>query len=227
MYGIHLKEELGIQLIGISGYSGTGKDTLARHIHMEYQDCYIESFAGPIKKGCEQIFGIPEPELNSVEGKKTIDPFWKASRREILQFVGTEMFRETIPKLLRQIQGDFWIQRLYGKLTGELLLEEDGVYGTGDTVIIPDVRFQNEVDFIESQGGVIISLIRSGYEERVIGIPGHASEKISELNFNPMKNYRIINDGTFVELYLAFEGILNSLRAINQISLANNGAENG
>ena len=48
----------GVKLIGISGHAGSGKDSLAQHLHRIYTDTWILPFAGPLKDSCAQAFGI-------------------------------------------------------------------------------------------------------------------------------------------------------------------------
>ena len=43
-----------LQLIGINGYAGAGKDTIAQYIGTRYQTTYIESFAANKKKKKEK-----------------------------------------------------------------------------------------------------------------------------------------------------------------------------
>jgi hypothetical protein len=206
-----------LQLIGIHGHAGAGKDTIAKYLYTFYQNVYIEHFADPLKAAASTAFGIPLDEFNDPKTKNTVHPYWKVSPRQIAQFMGTEMFRDTASKLLPQVGNDFWVQRLAGKLSAQLLLEDEGEYQEGDTVVISDVRFQNEVDFIISNGGVIITVERSGYEGNV-GIENHRSEA-GGLIIPTVQSYKLFNNSTIPELFTAVEGILPSMRAVNMINL--------
>lgn len=214
-----LRNHLGIQLIGISGAPESGKDTSALYLHGMFQDTYIEHFADPLKAAVSAAFGIDVSALNSTEQKKLIHPFWKTTNRKILQFFGTEMFRETINRLIAGTGPNFWVDRMYGKLTGELLLDGDGVYGEGDTVVIPDVRFQNEIDFIYAHGGITIFVKRRNHETDVGGFDGHASEQLSELRYDPHKHYLLVNDGTIPDLHTEIEKILPAIAEVHSIKL--------
>lgn len=194
-------QNLGIQLIGITGHAGVGKDTVADWIEMEYTDVYTESFADPLKQACAQAFGIDWPQFYSREHKEKKNEFWGVSPREIAQFVGTELFRDHIYKLSPRVRSDFWIWRMYGKLSGECRNQEtDGDYVSGDTVIIPDLRFQNEYDFVISQGGLVIRLLRPGCIGSV-GIEGHRSEAGIQQLYAPDQTHLIINDSDKETLY--------------------------
>lgn len=200
---------LGIQLIGIVGQAGAGKDTIASYIMGRYQNCYGQHFASPIKDACSAAFGIPRSHFTDPEFKEKLNEFWRVSPRKIAQFVGTEMFRDLAYKLV-SCGNDFWIHRHYGRLSGQLILDDDGVYEAGDTVLVPDVRFQNEIDYIEEQGGVLIHVIRPGQEGNV-GIYGHASEQHSRLNFPLQSTFRIINDSNLDDLSSRVRGVCNEL----------------
>jgi hypothetical protein len=138
-----------IQLIGIYGRAGSGKDTIAEYLYTHFKNVYSKAFAEPLKAAAAIAFGIDPDIFNNRAFKEQTNPFWGVSPRQIAQFFGTEMFRDTAPKLLGVEMGtNFWIHRLEGQLNGDLYTYEEGEYCDGDTVVIPDVRFQNEYDWI-------------------------------------------------------------------------------
>lgn len=200
-----------LKLIGIVGLAGSGKDTIASHIHTTFQNVYTHHFADAIKDACAVAFGIPLDAFYHREAKEQINLFWNLSPREIAQFVGTEMFRECLSAIYPHSQ-DFWIHRLQGRLEGSLIdPEKDGLYEQSDCVIVADVRFQNEVDWIERNGGTIIKVIRyTGDEQVTVGIPNHASEQVEFLYFtsNP---FLIINNSTLEELHARVNVIATNL----------------
>jgi hypothetical protein len=206
-----------IQLIGIAGHAGVGKDTLCKYIYDYHRDTYREAFADPLKHACSHAFGIDVEVFSDPQLKNVRNEFWEVSPRHIAQFVGTEMFRDVINKLTPEKFMSHWIRRMAGKISGECKLDHEGDYEPGDTIVIPDVRFQNEVDFIIANDGVVITLQRSGYEGNV-GIEGHASEAGGLVIPHPY-SYTIINNGTIPDMFNAFEGIIPSLRAVNNITL--------
>lgn len=164
----------GVSLIGITGHAGAGKDTVAEFLLATYANHYRYAFADPLKEAAAVAFGIPLQWFNSTSLKEVPHPNWNISPRKIAQFFGTELFRERIYQLLPSIESDFWVQRMIIRLNNQYVPEDEGTLGAGDTVVIPDVRFQNEYDWIISQGGIIIHLTRPGADGN-IGIPGHAS----------------------------------------------------
>lgn len=194
-----------LNIIGIYGHAGVGKDTVAGYIHGMYERVWGEAFALPLKKAVSKAFGIPEEWFHDRDIKELIHPIWGTSPRIIAQFVGTEMFRNLVSQIVPDIGKDFWIRRLEGKLNGVLLLDDEGEYDDGDTIIITDVRFQNEINWLEDVGGKLIHLTRNGFDGAV-GIPGHGSENPVALSSD---TFRIINDGTLEELYASIDAFIN------------------
>jgi hypothetical protein len=166
------------QLVGIVGHAGVGKDTAAIYLNSRYQNVYGEAFAGPLKKACAEMFGIDLVDFHDRAAKELTSPFWGISPRKIAQFVGTDLVRFHMAELLGlQAADNFWIRRLEGRLTGELVTpDNEGEYDETDIVCITDVRFQNEYDWILENGGKILHIIRPGCDGNV-GIPGHYSER--------------------------------------------------
>jgi hypothetical protein len=202
------------KLVGIHGHAGTGKDTVAAYLHQYFKDVYIEAFADPLKKACEQAFGIPLPYFHNPDFKEEVVPVWNTTPRKIAQFFGTEMFRETISALLGpEFSGQFWVRRLEGKLIGALKLEDEGDYAPDDIVVIPDVRFQNEYDWIMKNKGVVIHLTRPGKDGN-IGIQNHASEAGIHHNV-PERTYFINNTGSIGDLYNEVDRFVSTFTYLN------------
>lgn len=146
-------------LIGISGHAGSGKTTLANLITDYYLAYKKFSFAYTLKFATEEIFTLGQFYQDD---KETKDNYWKLSARELYQFIGTEVFRETFGS-------DFWIKVLQRKLISIYDSPHDVL------VVIDDVRFQEEADWIVSSGGSMIHLTREGVDGKV-GILNHTSE---------------------------------------------------
>lgn len=198
----------GLQLIGICGHAGVGKDTVARYIHHSYHNCWIEAFADSLKEAAAYAFGLSIDSFYDPDKKEDVHQYWGVSPRMIAQFLGTEMFREHIWKLLPADSQDFWVRRLAGKLSGDLVGFDGEImqYDAEDTVVIPDVRFQNEYDFITANNGIIIHLTRPGYDGN-IGISSHQSE--AGFHFNkPEVTWHIDNSNRLDDLYTEVDTII-------------------
>jgi len=191
------------KLIGICGHAGSGKDTVASYIHLNHDNTWKLAFAKVLKQAAAKLFGLDPEDFDDREWKERHDKYWGVSPRQMAQFFGTEMVRETLPKLIPGIESDFWIHRLIMTLRGE---DDSAEYDSDDVVVISDVRFQNEYDWIIAQGGIIIHLTRPG-ADGTVGIPGHASE--AGIDFHAShQTYHLINDSTLEELYAQVNDVL-------------------
>jgi len=103
--------------------------------------------------------------------------------REVLQFVGTNLFRN-------QLDPDIWVQSVYRKK-----------YRDDDIVVVADCRFPNECDFAKGQG-ILISVER----ETGLASDGHASE--TALDDYTNYDHVIDNNGSFDELRRKLNTIL-------------------
>lgn len=203
------------KLIGIHGHAGVGKSTVASYINEWYQDCYIESFADSLKAAASLAFGIPERHFHNSEVKELDNPYWNVSPRKIAQFFGTEMFRQTVQSLVPNIDDKFWIKRLEGKLSGQLVLDGEGEYNKDDCVIVPDVRFQNEYNWIMDNDGVVLFLSRDGRTGNV-GISNHSSEAGITITHTG-RTYEIINNSSIGDLYNAIDTFIETFPYLNLV----------
>ena len=79
-------------VIGFCGQTKHGKSTLANYTTKKYGFVEI-AFATPLKLCCMHAFGFTHKQLFGNK-KDTVDNYWGVTPREILQFVGTEVFRQ-------------------------------------------------------------------------------------------------------------------------------------
>jgi hypothetical protein len=198
-----------LKLIGIHGHAGVGKDTAAAWICQNYENCYGEAFAKPLKAACAAAFGLPIEHFNDPQLKEQ-ETFWGVSPRKIAQFVGTEMFRNLTGQLYLHTNNSHWIDLLEARLIGESAPPAgEGFYEPGDCVIISDVRFQDEADWILKNGGTILNILRPGHFGYV-GIPGHASE--SGILFEQGQSVFVLyNDSSLEVLYAQLTLIIDKL----------------
>lgn len=182
----------GVKLIGLHGKAGSGKDTVCDFLIGTYKDMYPESFVGPLKKGLAEIFGIPLEHFEQRDIKEITNPYWDRSPRWLAQYFGTEVLREHIDEY-------FWIKRLALRLNADSDTHPEwGAYDSNDTVVISDVRFQNEYDWVIANQGIIIHLTRDG-ADGTVGIANHPSEQDINLH-NKERTYVCENNGTIIDL---------------------------
>lgn len=171
-------------LIGIHGKAGAGKDTLADIFVKEYgYEKY--SFAKPLKDAVKAIFGWDERHVNG-ELKEVNDPFYGFSPRHAMQTLGTEWGRVCL-------RNDLWT-----RIAQQIIYKKENI-------VIPDVRFDNEAEFILENKGLLLHVVRPSQE--TIGLSAHASERgITDIDKIAQ---RVINDGSISKLQIeAFEIIM-------------------
>ena len=164
-------------LIGLTGAPGCGKDTLAYEItkiglYRQYR------FADPIKAMLTEL-GIPLSVWEDHDLKEKELPWLGKSPRYLAQTLGTEWARNLV-------HTELWA-----------LLAKQNWEAEPTNMVISDVRFPNESQWIKDAGGMIIQIIRDA--DHQIDNKGHASEAgIPAEHIDA----RICNVGTPEELYL-------------------------
>lgn len=170
-----------MKIIALGGLAGAGKDECAKALiadgwtHLKFADpiweCLIALDIEVFYRGCWiKLNGIIE-QLGREEAKRQI-PYV----RRFLQRIGTEMGRGVFGE-------DFWVDHMRARIEG----------WTSDelSVVITDVRYQNEADLIGKLGGQVILIHRPGVTQGT-----HVSEA---LNFD--HDREILNDGSIEELH--------------------------
>ena len=150
-----------VQLIGIHGPLNGGKDTIGNYIQAKHPDRFRRySFASPIKRACQVLFGFTPNQMEDRLLKEATDPFWGFSPRTAMQRLGTEYGRQ----MMRE---DVWIQRA--------AMEHQRNTEQRAGTIVTDVRFENEAIWIRSQPNAILIYIEVPNLERDAKY-NHASE---------------------------------------------------
>ena len=194
-----------LNLIAFHGLPGSGKDTASEYLQKTRENTYGESFAGPLKRAAAKLWGIPISYFEDRNIKEESNYYWDMSPRQMAQYFGTELVRA-------HLSHDHWIKHLEGRLLGELCSEdwdEPSIYDSGDTVVISDLRFQNEYEWVIKHGGIVIHLVRP--EAVPVGIANHPSN--ASITFSATeRTYHLNNNRTFEDLYGAIDGILQSAK---------------
>jgi hypothetical protein len=165
-------------IIGLGHQKGVGKDEVGKYLRSFY-GMHRVAFADHIKKVCAAMFRLTADEM---EDKEYIHPYWQLTIREMYQKVGVS-FRETFGK-------DVWIKAAN-------LVEMDKYHGH---VVVTDVRFQNEFDFIREHGGHLVKICRK---------TGSVDSHISEHDLDNAKWDSVIeNNGTLDELYSIVDAMM-------------------
>ena len=167
-------------LFGICGKAGSGKDTIGDYLVNSYGFKKI-ALADPIKRLVEDIFVLSHEEVHDRVRREEPMPDWDNwSVRKLLQFIGTEMFRN-------QLFDDIWVKSLWKRVNSD----KDSNY------VVTDIRFPNELSYLRdnsSKDFVSVKVVRDGCKGSV-GIQGHESEK-----YELETDFLIKNDGTIEDL---------------------------
>ena len=145
-------------IIGICGFIGSGKDTIADYL-VNLHHFRRESFANTLKDAVAQVFGWDRTMLEgrtkqAREWREQVDPWWAErlsiphlTPRYILQQWGTEVCR-------KNFHDDIWIASLENKLRN-----------SRDDVVISDCRFPNEIKAIKAASGIVVRVVRGAEPE--------------------------------------------------------------
>lgn len=216
-----------MNIIGISGQAGSGKDTAA-DILLAKEGFIKLSLADPIKRFAQELWNFSDDQLfGPSEFRNKPDeryPITEASRefltaRKVLQHFGTEGGRA--------LDDDVWIR--YAIKIAKILLTTKREYcyssklglqpyiefcpqGEFKTIegfpeqvkgiVIADCRFKNEIKFIKEAGGKLIRVIRPG-----AGLKGDFGKHKSEIEMES------IPDDVF-DLVVQNTGTLDNLQSI-------------
>lgn len=165
-------------IIGISAKMGCGKTTLAQHLQnlLARDHAFgegvpvLRAFGDPLKQECAEFFGFPLADCYTTEGKGkaipvTGGPAWcldlgpAPTVRELMQAYGTD-YRRAEDK-------DYWIKAFDSYVAQDLRM--------GNHLIVHDVRFENEAEWVLRKGGIMLRL--EPYDGWKPGdFAGHASE---------------------------------------------------
>jgi len=218
-------------LIGICGHAGSGKDTLAEGI-AQMDVYFVYHFADPIKAAINVMFGFgpahwenrdwkeePIPWLGMFMDREYCDKHgidraavgetMRSSPRSLAQKLGTEFGREMIDK-------DIWLkiaQQKFAKVDQSAQMQGGRIVGLG--MIIPDVRFSNEAQWIRDAGGLLLEVVRPGQD--IISENSHASEA----GFDPaLIDATITNDGPPSKMVMEARRVLWESSGLSAVSRA-------
>ena len=203
-------------IIGVCGFIGSGKDTIADYL-VGFHGYRRDSFAGTLKDAVAAVFGWDRellegrtPEARA--WREQVDPWWanrlnmpNLTPRWVLQYWGTEVCRKAF-------HDDIWIAALEARLSRR-----------SDNTVISDVRFPNEIQSIRNAGGKIVWVKRGALPEWYdVALESNTG------NFNHMKtaypdvhvseiawigtkfDYEIENNGTIEELYAQIKNLVQA-----------------
>lgn len=205
-------------IIGICGFIGSGKDTVADYLVTNY-NFRRESFAGSLKDAVAAVFNWDREMLEGLTAearawREQPDAWWTkrlgttVTPRLMLQLWGTEVCR-------RGFHDDIWTASVEAKIMGN------------DTqhVVISDCRFPNEVESIRNMGGKIVRVVRGAnpdwYDTALdanLGDP-FARTRLAELGIHASEtswvgtkfDAEIHNNGSLLDLHAATQSLVREV----------------
>jgi hypothetical protein len=142
--------------IGVSGKIGSGKDTFAELLaRICKTPVERHAYADKLREVTELITGYEMTEMSDLpfyntvynytqEQKNIYLPVWDKTIGKCLQVIGTECMRNNFDP-------DVWVKSLF-ETVGKKCIE------AGHIMVIPDVRFPNEVEYLKKNGGIVFRL---------------------------------------------------------------------
>jgi hypothetical protein len=172
-------------IIGFCGRAGAGKDTAAQLLQDLWWPEFAEfgaasarvtrvALADPMRDMLRAL-GIPAEYLSDRALKEAPIPGLDRSYRQLAQTLGTEWGRNCNGE-------DFWL-----KVAGLKIRNAKGL------VMITDVRFPNEADWLRAQGGYLVRIDRPG----VAAVNPHPSEQYAD---SLRVDYVLDNSGSIAKL---------------------------
>ena len=208
-------------IIGVCGFIGSGKDTIADYL-TNFHGFRRESFANSLKDAVSMVFGWDRTMLEgrtkqAREWREQVDPWWaerldmpELTPRWVLQYWGTEVCR-------RGFHDNIWITSLENKLRN-----------SKDNIVISDCRFPNEIKSIKDANGIVIRVKRGAepdwYQDAVNMNAGDrnmsyaiSSERMKRTKIHASEtawvgtnfDYELDNNGTIDDLFTQIKSIID------------------
>lgn len=177
-----------MRLVALTGKAGVGKDTVGAILH-RHHGFSTQSFAGPLKAALADLLEVPRSLWENREWKERPLPDLGVSPRRLAQTLGTEWGRE-------MIHPDLWVKlaaRRWESYKARASHVPEAFKGDLAGLVFTDCRFDNEADWVRSEGGLVVHVIRVNVAE----VESHKSEE-------GVRRYKgdryIVNDGTIEDL---------------------------
>lgn len=189
-----------MRLLGVTGLARSGKDHAADYLarHMGF---YKYAFAEPLKTMLKSVFGD-----HFHEGDRSgICPETCKSYRVMMQTLGTEWGRE-------QMNPQVWVnlvERKWKEVQTPFAMPKEY-----KGMVLSDVRFDSEAEWIERNSGVILQIVRPEHHTLVekvktaVGLPGHQSEQGISQHF---VTHTIVNDGSLFDFDMKLMALVSEL----------------
>lgn len=133
-------------IIGLLGRSRVGKDTVAKQViaALGEDNTLVTRLSQPLKDAVRSLYGFTQEQVED-DLKEVVDPRYGISPRVCIQKLCMHIM-DTHGK-------DFFSRQLYNQY-------DHGTFSK-KVVIIPDVRYEHDIQEIRKRGGVVIKVLRT------------------------------------------------------------------
>ena len=169
-------------VVGAAGPAGSGKDTVGRWFAQNYGFKQY-AMASALKAGMTAM-GFPEPADRAMKEQPV--PGFDFTWREAAQRLGTEWGRG--------LDSDIWLK-----------ISKQHIEKLEDSVVVTDIRFENEAAMIRAMGGTVIHIM--GRKADLGANQSHASE--TGVLIYPHQDFILDNRTSLEDLYVQLEGFMN------------------
>jgi hypothetical protein len=186
-------------VIGLNGVANVGKDTIGAYLQTSWLFRQV-SFAGPLKNAASELFGVPIESFHDRIKKEQVVERWGASPRRLCQWLGTDVMRTQFDKEFFLKRTDYAINSARQDFVEEV-----------PRIVITDVRFDNEAEYIINNWNGVIWHIDAG--ERVGStLSTESAAHESEKGISPhLISHEIDNSGS---LEFCFQQVDNHLLSL-------------
>ncbi len=145
-------------LIGLCGFSGSGKDTLANYLVKNHNFVKV-SFATILKDILSIIF---DWDRDLLEGDTQISREWRETKDE---WWTKELGIDVTPRIMMQRWGTELVRKHFHENMWIIVMKRQMTkyQKQNKSIIITDCRFPNEIAMIQNMGGFIIEIQRFNY----------------------------------------------------------------
>lgn len=200
-----------MKLIGVTGLARSGKDHAADNL-ADLMKLHKYAFAEPLKTMLKSVFGDHFHEGD----RSDICPETCKSYRVMMQTLGTEWGREMMnPQVWVNLVARRWKEIEAGGYLVQRGRDHTGYKGyIAEGMVLSDVRFDSEAEWIKLNGGVILEIVRPEQKSlgdklrSAAGIAGHQSEKGISRHYI---THTIVNDGSLNDFDLKVLGLVAEL----------------
>lgn len=163
-------------LIGLCGYSGSGKTCVAEYIQKHFQDrVEIFAFADALKDACVHIF-CTERKHFDMPCREDVDSFWAArlNQADFSLRRGMQLFGDALRSTIHEKIFVFIMEKKIRPLLDKHII-----------IIIPDCRFAEEFEFIKTMGGIMVQINRPSLKTQI------QDKKYTHSSEQHFKNFKV------------------------------------